>query len=56
MVLTTITNTEEKSIVGKTRSVIKVKGVASPNNILNKDDILVVYGANKDMKRFLKDD
>lgn len=56
LVLTTITNTEEKSIVGKTRSVTKVKGVASPNNILNKDDILVVYGANKDIKRFLKDD
>jgi trk system potassium uptake protein TrkA len=56
LVLTTITNTEEKSIVGKTRSVTKVKGVASPNNILNKDDILVVYGANKDIKRFLKDE
>jgi trk system potassium uptake protein TrkA len=56
LVLTTITNTEEKSIVGKTRSVTKVKGVASPNNILSKDDILVVYGANKDIKRFLKDE
>ena len=56
LVLTTITNTEEKSFVGKTRSVTKVKGVASPNNILSKDDILVVYGANKDIKRFLKDD
>lgn len=56
LVLTTIANTEEKSIVGKTRSVTKVKGVASPNNVLNKDDILVVYGANKDIKKFLKDD
>lgn len=56
LVLTTIANTEEKSIVGKTRNVTKVKGVASPNNVLNKDDILVVYGANKDIKRFLKDD
>ncbi|HEX9601027.1 MAG TPA: TrkA family potassium uptake protein [Mariniflexile sp.] len=56
LVLTTITNTEVKSLVGKTRSVTKVKGVASPNNILSKDDILVVYGANKDIKRFLKDE
>lgn len=56
LVLTTIANTEIKSIVGKTRKVTKVKGVASPDNVLNKDDILVVYGANSDIKRFLKDD
>ncbi len=56
LVLTTIVNSEEKSIVGKTRNVTKVKGVASPNNILNKDDILVVYGANKDIKKILKND
>lgn len=56
LVLTTISNTEVKSIVGKTRNITKVKGVASPNNVLNKDDILVVYGGNKDIKNFLKDD
>lgn len=56
LVLTTIANTEIKSIVGKTRNVTKVKGVASPNNVLNKDDILVVYGSNKNIKKFLKDD
>lgn len=56
LVLTTIANTEIKSIVGKTRNITKVKGVASPENILNKDDIIVVYGANKDIERFLKDD
>lgn len=56
LVLTTISQTEIKSVVGKTRNVTKVKGVASPNNVLNKDDILVVYGANNDIKKFLKDD
>lgn len=56
LVLTTMTNTEVKSIVGKTRNVTKVRGVAGPNNVLNKDDILVVYGANKNIKQFLKDD
>lgn len=56
LVLTTISQTEIKSVVGKTRNVTKVKGVAGPNNVLNKDDILVVYGANKDIKRFLKDE
>lgn len=56
LVLTTISQTEIKSVVGKTRNVTKVKGVASPNNVLNKDDIMVVYGANNDIKKFLKDD
>lgn len=56
LVLTTMTNTEVKSIVGKTRNVTKVKGVAGPNNVLNKEDILVVYGANKNIKQFLKED
>lgn len=56
LVLTTIANTEIKSTLGKTRNVTKVKGLVSPDNVLNKDDILVVYGANSDIKRFLKDD
>lgn len=56
LVLTTIANTEERTVVGKTRNVTKVKGVANPNSLLSKDDIIVVYGSNKDIKRFLKDD
>jgi trk system potassium uptake protein TrkA len=56
LVLTTIANTEERSVVGKTRNVTKVKGVANPDSMLNKDDIIVVYGSNKDIKKFLKDD
>ena len=56
LVLTTISNKEVKSIIGKSRSITKVSGVASPDNILKKDDILVVYGSNKDIKRFLKGD
>lgn len=54
LVLTTISNREEKSLIGKSRNITKVEGVASPNNILNKNDILVVYGSNNDIKRFLK--
>tara|TARA_R110000744_G_scaffold30327_5_gene71796 strand:+ start:433 stop:1119 length:687 start_codon:yes stop_codon:yes gene_type:complete len=56
LVLTTIANTEERTVVGKTRNVTKVKGVANPDSMLNKDDIIVVYGSNKDIKKFLKDD
>ncbi|MGG8495027.1 potassium channel family protein [Tenacibaculum sp. TC6] len=56
LVLTTIGSSVEKSFVGRTINVTKVKGVASPQDVLNKDDILVVYGSNNDIKRFLKDD
>jgi len=54
LILTTISEKETKSIIGKSRKIEKVQGVASPNDILSSDDILVVYGANKDIKRFLK--
>jgi len=56
LVLTTIANTEVKSIVGKTRNIMNVKGVAGPGDMLDKDDILVLYGANRNIKKFLKDD
>lgn len=56
LVLTTIANTEERAIVGKTRNVTEVKGVASPKTLLSKDDIIVVYGSNRDIKKFLKDE
>jgi len=54
LILTTISKKETKSIIGKSREIEKVQGVASPNDKLSSDDILVVYGANKDIKRFLK--
>ena len=56
LALTTIANSEVRSIVGKTRNITMVKGVASPDHILDKADILVIYGANKDIKKFLNDD
>lgn len=52
LALTTIKKTEVKSVVGKTRNENRVQGVASPNTILNKNDILVVYGANNDLRNF----
>lgn len=55
LVLTTITNTEVKSVVGKTRRVTRVQGVASPNTRLKEADLLVVYGANRDIQSFLKE-
>lgn len=54
LVLTTISNNEVETAIGKKRNVATVKGLANPHDILYKDDILVVYGANKDIERFLK--
>ena len=55
VVLTTISKKESKTFIGQSRETSKVQGVANPQNILSSEDILVVYGANKDIKRFLKD-
>ena len=54
LVLTTISKEEVKSVIGKNRHIDRVQGVAKPDDILQKDDLLVVYGANKDIKKFLK--
>jgi len=55
LVLTSMENTEIKSTLGRGKKTVRVNGVASANDVLSKDDILVVYGANKDIQRFLKD-
>ncbi len=55
LALTIIREKEVNTLVGKTKTVQRVQGVASPNMILEKDDILVVYGANKDISRLIED-
>lgn len=52
LALTTIKKTEIKSTLGKTRKEDQVQGVASPDTILNENDILVIYGSNKDLRKF----
>lgn len=54
LVLTTIKSSQEKNSFGRTAKVSSVQGVVSPNLVLEKDDILVVYGANIDIERLLK--
>lgn len=54
LILTTIKNTTVSSLIGKTRTVAEVQGVVAPNMVLGKGDILVLFGANKDIKNFLK--
>jgi trk system potassium uptake protein TrkA len=52
LALTTIRRTEVKSFLGKSRNEKKMQGVASPGTLLQKGDILVVYGSNKDLRNF----
>ncbi|MGW8123572.1 potassium channel family protein [Roseivirga echinicomitans] len=54
LILTTIKKVEVKSTLGKNRTESRVQGVATPDLILAKEDILVLYGANKDLEKFLK--
>jgi len=53
LILTTIKNTEEKSFIGKTKSVLKAQGVASADSVLETGDIMVLFGANDDLQKFL---
>lgn len=54
LVLTIIKKVEVKSIVGKSKIETQIQGVASADNQLEADDILVLYGLNKDLQMFLK--
>lgn len=54
LALTVIKKEEEKSILGKTKTVTKILGVISGDYRIQKNDILVLYGANKDLQIFLK--
>ncbi|NDV97120.1 TrkA family potassium uptake protein [Dysgonomonas sp. 521] len=53
LVLTIVKNVEEQSIIGKTRIVADVQDIPKPDTVLEKDDILVIYGSNKNIKQFI---
>ena len=54
LVLTTIKNAKVESRVGRTKMIADVQSVASPDLLLEKDDIIVVYGANTDINEFAR--
>lgn len=54
LVLTIIKKIEVKSILGKKTTETKIHGVASSKDKLELNDILVLYGLNKDLEIFLK--
>lgn len=55
IVLTTMKITTERNILGAKREISEVQGVASAKTILHKDDIMVLYGHNKNIKKLLQD-
>ncbi|MBL4709253.1 MAG: TrkA family potassium uptake protein [Flavobacteriales bacterium] len=55
VVLTTIKKEERKNLLGVNREVNTVQGVASPKTVLEENDIMVIYGDNKDIKGLLSD-
>lgn len=53
VILTIIRVTEQKNVLGVTHKVSEVVGVAAPDMIFEKDDILVLFGNIKDIQRLL---
>ena len=54
LVLTIIKKVRVKSILGETKIETQIQGVESVSEKLVKEDILVLYGLNKDLQIFLK--
>jgi hypothetical protein len=55
VVLTTIKQREEKNSLGSIIKVNKVQGVASSKTLIDKNDILVMYGLIIDIENLLKE-
>lgn len=53
-VLTTISKTEKRNILGFKHPSFEVQGIANGDTILNQDDLIVVFGEKKDIERFLQ--
>lgn len=54
LVLTTIKKEEVKSALGKSRTLERVLGIATPDLVLKENEILVLFGSNQDLEKFLK--
>lgn len=54
LVLTIIKKSEVKSLLGKSRTELKIQGIATPEQQLEENDLLVLYGSNNSLQTFLK--
>ncbi|MCB0820094.1 MAG: TrkA family potassium uptake protein [Bacteroidetes bacterium] len=55
LVLTTIEVHEGKNMLGTRKREEKVQRVATPDTVLQEGNLMVVYGSNKDIRKFLQD-
>ena len=53
LVLTTIKKEEVKSVIGKSQTKERIKGIVTPDLILKENEILVLFGKNGDLEKFL---
>ncbi len=56
IVLTIITLTETKNLLGAPKKLKKIQGVATPETVVNKGDIMVVFGNIRDIQRMMSDE
>ncbi len=54
MVLTTMKVVEVTNALGATKKITQVQGVAGSDTVLNKDDVMVLYGNNSDIKELIQ--
>lgn len=54
LILTIIRDMEEKNFLGRSKTVPDVQGIPDPNMMLQRGDIIVIYGANEDLQKFAK--
>lgn len=54
VVLTTIREERKESIIGVNKTIKQVQGVSSPDTVLQKGEIMVIYGHNSDIKNLLR--
>lgn len=53
LVLTTIKKEIVKSILGRSKQEVKVQGVITSDFVMEKGNILVIFGSNKDLQKFI---
>ncbi len=54
LLLTSIKKKEVTNFVGTKAPISKVQGVATPDLLFEENDLLVIYGANKDIENFIR--
>lgn len=54
IVLSIIRNVKKETFTGKLENFPEVQGIATPQSRIDTDDVLVIFGHNKDIKRLLE--